>query len=106
MENQGDAAYEFEIEATQEELDKLQILFEKLNTYDTGTFWRSHVPVVPYHHDGDNDAYDDTLLEIYSLLNQLGTKETREHLAKMDVETIGTWISAQSKKEGESHREL
>ncbi|TDF92803.1 hypothetical protein [Paenibacillus piri] len=92
MVNQGDAAYEFEIEATQEDIDKLQDLFEMMNEYDEGTFIRSHVPGVPYHHDSDNDAYDDTLKEIYSMIGRLGTKETSDHIAKMDIDNMG-WNS-------------
>jgi hypothetical protein len=89
MENQGDAAYEFEIEATQEDIDKLQQLFVMMNEYDEGTYIRSHVPAMPYHHDSDNDLYDDTLKEIYSMIGNLGPKETSDHVVKMDLDNVG-----------------
>ncbi len=89
MENQGDSAYEFEIEATAEDLDKLQKLFETKMEYEEGTYIRSHLPGIPYHHDSDNDLHDDALKEIYSMLNKLGTKETSDYIAKMDLENIG-----------------
>ena len=93
MENQGDAAYEFEIKATQEDIDKLRKLFEVMDEYDEGTYIRSHLAGIAYHHDSDNDWYDDTLKEIYSMIAKLGTKETRDLVMKMDLDNLGNWNS-------------
>ncbi|MDG0790449.1 hypothetical protein OMP38_06010 [Cohnella ginsengisoli] len=40
----GDAAYEFEIEAGEEELVQLQELFDSMDEFDQAGFWRSHQP--------------------------------------------------------------
>lgn len=91
MYNQGDAAYEFEIEATEEEVDTLRELFEEMEDFEEGTFIRSHVLAFPYHHDRDNDGSDYALKSIYALLSKLGTPETKEQIAKMDLDHIGSW---------------
>lgn len=93
MLNQGDATYEFEIMATDEEIDQLYELFEVLDEYEQGTYIRSHVPALPYHHDSYNDACDDTLKEIYLLIGKLGSKQTSEHIASMDLDNMGHWNS-------------
>ena len=84
MENQGDGAYEFEVEATPEELDELRDLFADLEIDENKTAFRGALqPAKPYHLDGENDAYDDDLNEIYNLLLRIGTEETVRHLNGM-----------------------
>src|SRR5690348_13743467 len=90
LENQGDSAYEFVIEATSENIDKLQQLFEKKMEDDQAMSFRSITPGLPYHLDDNND-YDDTLKDIYSMISKLGTKETSDHIARMDLHHIENW---------------
>ncbi|WP_019120034.1 hypothetical protein [Brevibacillus massiliensis] len=78
MLNQGDAAYEWEIDATPEEVDKLMDLFGAKWDSDHIAFWRNHVPGLPYHFDSANDQYDQYLREIYNMIYELGTPETRQ----------------------------
>ncbi|WP_126425286.1 hypothetical protein [Brevibacillus marinus] len=80
MENQGDAAYEYEIEATPEEVRALMILLEEKYDDDWLAFFRAHIPGVPYHYDGENDRYDQHLRQIYALLYRLGTDETKRQI--------------------------
>jgi hypothetical protein len=82
---QGEAAYEFEIDATPEQIEKLQELFEDKSDSADGTFLKAHTPAIPYHHDVENDAYDNYLREIYSMIHELGTPETRRHIEEMGV---------------------
>jgi hypothetical protein len=83
MENQGDAAYELEIDATEEEVQMLRRLFQERLSHEYDTFLRAHVPAVPYHFDMENDMYDESLKEIYALIYKLGTEETRNHIQQM-----------------------
>ncbi|WP_168118656.1 hypothetical protein [Paenibacillus sp. HB172176] len=85
MYQQGDAAYEFEIDATQEDIDKLQELFLEMDKFDNQSALRGHLPGIPYHHDLENDGYDYYLNEAYRLIGELGTAETREHIATMNL---------------------
>jgi hypothetical protein len=86
MYNQGDAAYEFEIDATEEEVEKLTLLFNEWAAADERTFIRNHIPGIPYHHDSENDWYDSLLKEIYSTIYQLGTDRTKHHISSMNLQ--------------------
>lgn len=83
--NQGEAAYELEIEATPEDLAKLHALFEDQYYSETDNFLRVHAAGVPYHFDASNDAYDMALHDIYSLIYELGTEQTKKHIESMHV---------------------
>lgn len=85
LEQQGDAAYEFEIDATDKELMKLQELFENKEDVEDETFLRAPIPAFPYHQDGENDAYDENIRSVYRLLHQLGTAETKQHIDQMGI---------------------
>lgn len=85
MENQGDAAYELEIEATVEDLKQLEDLFEMVDDFDIQTYFRAHYPGIAYHHDSENDGYDYYLKETYRTLYHLGTNETKDHIASMNI---------------------
>ncbi|THF75744.1 hypothetical protein [Cohnella fermenti] len=86
MYNQGDAAYEFEIMATEQELDKLRDLFVELEGCEEDTTFRAHYPGIPYHHDSENDQYDYILKQIYGLVGELGTEKTRKHIHSMNLQ--------------------
>lgn len=83
LQNQGDATYELEIEASEDDVKLLEKLFDKRTTYEFDTFFRAHVPAVPYHFDMENDTYDKCLQEIYSLIYDLGTEQTKQHIESM-----------------------
>ncbi|MCC2684601.1 MAG: hypothetical protein K0R75_1500 [Paenibacillaceae bacterium] len=84
---QGDAAYEFEIDATEEDVERLQRQFVQLADRSEATMFRAHALTIPYHHDAENHAYDDNLVDIYRMLHELGTVETKRHIEKMGVLT-------------------
>lgn len=83
--NKGDAAFEFEIEATEKEVVELQELFDGKEQSDNYAFGRAHVPWKPYHEDESNDVYDKYLLEIYRTIHRLGTPETKRHIERMNI---------------------
>lgn len=85
MSGQGDAAYELEIEASEAEKADLERLFGTKTSFDDASYFRTHVPGVPYHLDEENDGYDHTLKDIYKLLYELGTEETKQHIATMHI---------------------
>lgn len=83
MANQGDAAYEFEIMATDQQVDDLIESFDMLSDADNASAFRAHLPGVPYHQDNESDAYDTALTHIYRKLYELGTEETKQTIAGM-----------------------
>lgn len=85
MSNQGEAAYELEIKATPEEIEKLKELFEERTGFDDLSFFRAHLPGIPYHLDEENDGHDYYLASIYRMIYDLGTQETQEFIKTMNV---------------------
>jgi hypothetical protein len=85
VEQLGAASFEFVIEATPKEIDKLQYLFEEMDEAEDDTFTRSFTPALPYHQDPQNDEYDEALKQVYEHIYNLGTAETRSHIEAMGV---------------------
>jgi hypothetical protein len=77
--------FEFEIIASEEEVDQLQALFEESEDAHDATAFRAHIPYRLYHNDKENDAADYYLAQIYSKLHQLGTNETKAHIESMNI---------------------
>lgn len=85
MENKGDGAYEFEIEATPAEVEKLQSIFAQMANADQSAYWSAHIPYIPYHLDAENDRYDRALKNAYQVVYELGTDETKNHILAMNI---------------------
>ncbi|WP_426452398.1 hypothetical protein ACP26L_10090 [Paenibacillus sp. S-38] len=77
--------FEFEIQATDEEIDQLAELFEDQDDAEGDTAVRAVIPYRLYHKDKENDVYDANLEEIYRMLHKLGTPETRSHIESMNI---------------------
>lgn len=101
LREQGSAAYEWEIEATDEEAEALAQLLKHLDESENTTFPRGMTPGVPYHWDHENDAYDGKLRQIYSTIRRLGTPETKAHIAGMidQLSDIGSEYLSSNKEE-------
>jgi hypothetical protein len=80
-----ESPYEFEIEATDEEVRQLREIFDEAYAADFMSFFRAHVPYVQYHEDKPNDIYDNDLLQAYRLIHEFGTSETKEHIESMNI---------------------
>lgn len=89
MQNQGDAAYEFEIHATPEEIEKLSSIFEDMAGYDRRAMLKANAYTFPYHLDPENDGYDSSLREAYEYIYELGSSETKRHIEKSGLLHLG-----------------
>lgn len=92
---QGTSAYEWEVEATDEEAAELRDLLETLEEDEHATHFRGMTPGVPYHMDRENDEYDAKLKRIYSTIQKLGTPETQHGIAEVmqNLEGIGREVN-------------
>lgn len=70
LEDKDGSSFQFTIEATREEVNELQELFERAYEQDTGA---------------DYTATDDTLDEIYRMIYRLGNAETKQQIENMGV---------------------
>jgi hypothetical protein len=80
-----DSTWSYKIQATNEEINGLRELFEQNYSNELGTFVRAHIPFAEYHHDRDNDAYDSTIQQVYSMIHQFGDEEAKNHIESMNI---------------------
>jgi hypothetical protein len=90
LENEGDAAYEFVVHGTREEMDFLQDLMNIKMEYDDASSIRAYIPGMPYHQDMENDQYDESLRQIYAKVYEHGDQAARKTIASMDLAKLGT----------------
>ncbi|NHN31199.1 hypothetical protein [Paenibacillus agricola] len=77
--------FEFEIIASEEEVDQLQELFEENEDAHDDTYIRSHLPFPLHDNNRGNSTADYYMTQIYSKLHQLGTHETKAHIESMNI---------------------
>ncbi|QDP40932.1 hydrolase [Radiobacillus deserti] len=76
---------EFIIFASDEEVYQLREMMNQMYNADIRSFWRSHVPIAPYHNDTSNDTFDDGMVEAFRMIHDLGDDTTRKHIENMGV---------------------
>ncbi|WP_066192629.1 MULTISPECIES: hydrolase [Gracilibacillus] len=79
----------YTIKATGEEVFLLREKFNEIQQDEMGTFVRSHIPFMQYHQDPENQEYDNDLQEIYQMIYQLATPETRQALQESGMKIDG-----------------
>jgi len=80
--------HEFEIEASEEELDQLRELFDEADQIDNGLMKRAGTPYEVFTPSGQEVKtlpYDQQLKEIYSAIYKLGLPETKHHIMGMNI---------------------
>jgi hypothetical protein len=84
LEDKGAAAFEFEIRANEAELNRLQKMFAELASDDEASLYR-YPGWLSAGEAEMNAVTDGHLRGIYRLLYELGTEETKRHIASMHV---------------------
>lgn len=87
MKTATDSPWDFTIEANDDEITKLREFFDQNYSTEWQNFARAHVPYVQYHYDRENDAYDETLQQIYKMIYELGNDEAKQHIRSMGIIT-------------------
>lgn len=77
--------HHFQIEATEDEIQQLRRILNRVYEADLDAYWRSHIPFIPYHRDIENDRYDQALTEAFQLLYELGDENTKEYIETSGV---------------------
>lgn len=75
-----DNNHHYKIYASDEEVEQLRRIFDRVYEADREAYWRSHVPFVPYHHDRGNDLYDRSFTEALQLIYELGDADTKRFI--------------------------
>jgi hypothetical protein len=77
------AAFELEIDATDDDIDKLQELFEEVDSANDAQALEWIRPIKQYQE--PESAYDANLRAVYRLLHELGTPETKQVIEEMGI---------------------
>lgn len=77
--------WQFEIEATKEEVDKLRDLFDQASSQNMDRFYRLPHPFKGGEVDHELTNYDKTLQEVYRMIYDLGNQEAKDHIEQTDV---------------------
>lgn len=76
---------DFIIHATVDEVRILRAKMDNMHDAEMGSFWRAHVPIMPYHHDQANDDYDREITNVFEMIYNLGDEETQKHINSMGI---------------------
>ncbi len=74
------AAWQFQIEADDDQILQLRDYFDEQYMTDWKGFFRAHVPYLEYHYDSPNDEMDRKRKAIYSMIFELGNEETKNFI--------------------------
>lgn len=81
----SDSPWNFQIEASDEEITRLRDLFDANYDTEIAGFIRAHVPFVEYSNDPTNDEFDERFYEIYEMLYELGNEEARNFIDSIGI---------------------
>jgi len=81
----GNTTYDFEIEATPEDISRLEKLVANARGADIMSFLHPHYIPGADKGDEDNAVYDQNLNEIYRQIYRLGTPSTQAQLQEMGI---------------------
>lgn len=82
-----DSPWNFQIEATEEEISTLRQYFDHHEAGDFPNFIRAHIPFREYHYDKENDIQDEALQQVYEFIYQRGNEETKQLIESMGILT-------------------
>jgi hypothetical protein len=85
MQNPIEKGGHFTVIATDEEFAKLKALFEQNHNAELKTFVRAQTPYKEYHKDKEDKLYDQTMINIYRYMYELGDEETKAHIEGMGI---------------------
>jgi hypothetical protein len=77
--------WDYQIEATDDEIAMLREYFDSNYSAEWQGFFRAHVPYIQYHYDRYNDAVDQNLFNIYQMIYELGSDETKNQIQSAGI---------------------
>ncbi|MCM3628216.1 hypothetical protein M3194_12660 [Paenibacillus glycanilyticus] len=76
---------QLEVRGTEEELEKLHRMLERLQRDDEVTQFRAPIPYKSADHDQATDKFNDDLIKLYQVIYLLGTDKTKAHIHDMNI---------------------
>lgn len=81
----NDAYYDFELQATKEEITQLQNLLDELGSHDMEGFNESHLPLLSTTAEEANRKYQESLNAVYQKIYELGTTKTKQQIKELGI---------------------
>jgi hypothetical protein len=81
----SDSPWNYQIEATPEDIQTLRSYFDQNEKVDLPNFIRAHIPFLEYHHDKVNDIQDHQLKQIYQFIYQHASDDTKQHIESIGI---------------------
>jgi len=79
FEEKNDQVFDYEIQATDEEIKRLEDLFDQLGENDQKTFFIAHIPFLNNERK-ENVMEDQKIQEVYRMIYSLGTEQTKRKM--------------------------
>ncbi|MEK3884465.1 hypothetical protein [Paenibacillus sp. PL2-23] len=76
---------QLEVHGTEEELQRLRQLLEKVERDDETTHLRAPIPYKSADHDEATDQFNEDLIRLYHAIFALGTDKTKAHIREMNI---------------------
>lgn len=76
---------QLEVHGTEEELENLRHMLERLQRDDEVTQFRAPIPYKSADHDKATDQFNEDLLKLYQIVYNLGTDKTKLHIRDMNI---------------------
>src|SRR5690625_478609 len=73
---------DFTIYATDDEVRMLRKKLDNIYDAEVDTYWRAHVPIMPYHKDASNERYDQSLTEAFQMIYSLGDDQAKQFVSE------------------------
>lgn len=80
-----DSPWNFQIQATEEEISILRRQLDQKEAGDFPNFIRAHIPFREYRYDKENDFQDEALKQVYKFIYQRGNEETKQWIESMGI---------------------
>jgi hypothetical protein len=96
----GTATYDFEIEGTDADIEQLEKWLNRADQADLLTWAHPHIFPFSEAIDRDHEKYDQALGQVYQVIYNLGTSETRAQIESMGILDALKGSAGQQETEG------
>lgn len=83
--NIADHSGYYTIYADDREASELKAVLDRMHDWDLESYFRAHVPIMPYHSDMQNKNYDRNLLKAFQMLYELGDEQAKAHVQSLGI---------------------
>lgn len=76
---------DFTVYATTEEIRELRKILNSIEEAESDTYWRAHIPFMPYHNDPSNDRYDRSYTNAMKIIYEIGDDSAKNYIEESGI---------------------